>query len=186
MCRLQFVTRYDIDAPMKTSVWYALLLSSSVLAVAAQASSEPLCDRVSVSIQADDADYGAKLKNIQGFILQKLKDHGYHAKYVTFYAPGEPIPTSNEAQIAADAGEEDRVSVEVDYSDLLIQRNVGLRIYKVAAKPPYHSLPYYNGNVTIGPLPLLGARLKDRIRQLVGAKEMVECDQLATMAPPAN
>ena len=164
----------------------ALLLSSSFFAVAVQASSDPVCDRVSVAIQADDAEYGAKLKDIQGFILKKLADHGYHAKYVAFYAPGAPIPPSQEAQIAADAGEEDRVSVEIDYSDMLIQRNVGLRIYKIAAKPPYHSLPYYNGNVVIGPLHALGPRLKDRIRQLVGAKGMIECGALATMTPPAN
>jgi hypothetical protein len=178
--------RRGIYGAMKIQVLCGLLLSSSFFAFAAQASSEPMCNRVSVMIQADDADYGAQLKGIQGFIVRKLREHGYHAKYVTFYAPGEPIPASNEAQISADAGDEDRVSVLVDYSDLLIQRNVGLRIYKIAAKPPYHSLPYYNGNVTIGPLRLLGARLKDRIRQLVGAKEMVQCGQLATMAPPSN
>jgi hypothetical protein len=171
---------------MKTQVLCGLLLSSFIFAFAAHASSEPMCNRVSVVIRADNAEFGAQLKHIQGFIVRKLKDHGYHAKYVTFYAPGEPIPASNEAQISADAGEEDRVSVLVDYSDLLIQRDVGLRVYKIAAKPPYHSHPYYNGNVSIGPLHLLGARLKDRIRQLVGAKEMVDCGQLATMAPPSK
>ena len=143
----------------------------------------PICERVSVAFRSDDSGKvgASRLKNAQDFMLERLADHGYAAKYVSFYAPGEPLPANREAEIQADAAGGDRILIEIEYSDEIIQRSLGLRIYKIGAKPPYHSFPVYNGNATVGPVSI-GARIKAKFRQLLKAKEMISCSELAAKA----
>lgn len=165
---------------MKMNAGFILfLVAVSSLAAHGQEPRTPICDRVVVSFRADgfgDVD-PEKLRSAQAFMLRRLADHGYSAKYVTFYAPGEPVPDSNEEDILAEAGEDPRVLVEISYDSQFFTRNLGVRIFKLNAKPPYGRGAAYNGNSQIGPYPL-GARLKSRFSQLLRAKDMVECSEL--------
>lgn len=158
----------------------AAALASFGTSAFARESGVPICERVSVIFRSENVSEvdSDRLRKAQGFMLRGLADFGYSAKYVSFYAPGEPVAASREAEVLAEAGDEPRILIEIEYTDGFVTQNLGLRIYKLAANPPYRNQPYYNGNETIGPIKF-GARLKKRFRALLRAEEMIECGELA-------